>query len=102
MSNAYTDARDKLIPEAVRRTEQQYNADFHGNTVPEPYAAAFLRHMDDLARENWLTSQKGLAVDKAALKLFMELHGILPNRAGKVVINCGPKSVGSVDFVGAV
>jgi len=32
---------------------------------------------------------------------FLDIHGILPARAGKIVIHCGPRSVGGVDFVGA-
>ena len=98
--NSYADERDKLIPAAVARTEAQFGIEIPFS-VPQAQTVAFFRHIDDLARENWLTSTKGLDIDAVAVRDFLDIHGILPARAGKIVIHCGPRSVGGVDFVGA-
>jgi hypothetical protein len=96
--NHYTDERDKLIPEAIRRTEKIVGTRI-GSSVPVAHGSTFLQQMDLLARETWLVSSRGLPVDSDAVRQFLKDHDILPARTGKIVINCGPNSVGAVDFI---
>ncbi len=95
--NVYMDERDKLIPEAIRRTEAICGRKL--DKVPSEYAELFLQQMDILANETWLLSRRRLPVLNETVRLFLAENNILPTRAGKIVINCAAKNVGSVDFV---
>jgi hypothetical protein len=97
--SVYVDERDKLIPEALKRTEAICGVELiKFETVPMEYVPTFFHQMDDLAKETWLVSRKQLPVSNDVVRRFLEENNILPARSGKIVIHCGPKSVGGTEF----
>ena len=102
MRNRYAEERDKLIPEAARRTAVACNImTGRMDKIPTEHIPEFFHQMDMLVEEHWLVSRKGIKVDSENLRQFLAKHSLLPSSAGKIVINCGPKSVGAVDYVAA-
>jgi hypothetical protein len=89
--------RDKLIQEATRRAEKLCGPSATATQMNK----AFYEQMEKLKAENWLAPRKGLPVSREEVMRFLLDHNILPTRSGKIVINCGPNSVGGIDFVSA-